>query len=124
MHVPKLCLPVILATLLIIAFIPSGAAGSQFSYLNTASGTGSFTAGYGTFSSFHASPAPFTSIDPSDFRAGFQPPLSIESRLPANFVLADYLAQLPPPQLEIRVSQPRMSWDDIFAGPSCGCGGC
>ncbi|MFA5294015.1 MAG: hypothetical protein WC382_00680 [Methanoregulaceae archaeon] len=127
MHVQKFYLPVILATLLIIAFLPPVSADSQFSNLNTASGFGSLTAGKGPFPSFlspAATPAPFVFSDSSDFRAGLRPTQSIESRLPETFVLADYLARLPPPELEIRVSHPRMSWDEIFTRPSCGCGGC
>jgi hypothetical protein len=127
MQLQKLCLPVMLATLLIIAVLPPVSAENQFSNLNVAPGIGVFTTGTGAGPAFFspaAVPAPFFSSDSSDFRAGLRPTLSIESRLPGNFVLADYLARLPPPELEIRVSHPRMSWDEIFTRPSCGCGGC
>ena len=128
MHVPKSFLPVILATLLIIAFLTPVSADSQFSYLNTASGTGSFTAGKGAFPPFispAATPAPFIPGDSPGIRPTFQSTHSIDYLLSVNFIPGDYLAQLPPLVLENHVGNPpQYSWDDIFAGPSCGCGGC
>lgn len=127
MPVPKLFLPVIIAILLTIAFMPAVSADSRFSHLNTASGTGPLTAEKGSFPSFlpsAAAPSPSVFYNFNDPQSGFQPRPSIESRLPANFALADYLAHLPPPEPEIRVSQHRMSWDEIFTRPSSGgCGG-
>lgn len=128
MRVLKLCLPVMIATLLIIAFLPPVSAESQFLGMNTAYGAGVFTGRTGTSPAFFPPvtiPSPFIPGDSSGIRATFNSPRSIEHLLSVNYVPGDYLAQLPPLVLESSVSSsPRYSWDEMFTNPSCGCGGC